>query len=96
MLLKLIKNTELYTPQYEGKKDILIANDRIVKIEDEINIIGVDIQMIEGANTKCIPGIVDRHVHITGGGGEGDSRQVHLRFKSAQSFNRASQLLLDY
>ncbi|PFO82741.1 beta-aspartyl-peptidase [Bacillus cereus] len=71
MLLKLIKNTELYTPQYEGKKDILIANDRIVKIEDEINIIGVDIQVIEGANTKCIPGIIDRHVHITGGGGEG-------------------------
>ncbi|WP_245208872.1 beta-aspartyl-peptidase [Gottfriedia endophytica] len=70
-MLQLIKNTELYTPQYEGKKDILIANDRIVKIEDEINITGVDIQIIDGTNTKCIPGIIDRHVHITGGGGEG-------------------------
>ncbi|MCP3740725.1 beta-aspartyl-peptidase [Rossellomorea sp. BNER] len=70
-MLQLIKNTELYTPEYEGNKDILIANDRIVKIEDEINIIGVDIQMIDGSNTKCIPGIIDRHVHITGGGGEG-------------------------
>jgi beta-aspartyl-dipeptidase (metallo-type) len=71
LMLQLIKNTELYTPEYEGNKDILIANDRIVKIEDEINIIGVDIQMIDGSNTKCIPGIIDRHVHITGGGGEG-------------------------
>jgi beta-aspartyl-dipeptidase (metallo-type) len=71
LMLQLIKNTELYTPEYEGNKDILIANDRIVKIEDEINIIGVDIQMIDGTNTKCIPGIIDRHVHITGGGGEG-------------------------
>jgi beta-aspartyl-dipeptidase (metallo-type) len=40
-MLKLIKNTELYTPVYEEKKDILIANDRIVKIEDEMNITGV-------------------------------------------------------
>jgi beta-aspartyl-dipeptidase (metallo-type) len=71
LMLQLIKNTELYTPEYEGNKDILIANDRIVKIGDEINIIGVDIQMIDGTNTKCIPGIIDRHVHITGGGGEG-------------------------
>ncbi|MCP3740823.1 hypothetical protein [Rossellomorea sp. BNER] len=39
--VKTDKNTELYTPVYEGKKDILIANDRIVKIVDEMNITGV-------------------------------------------------------
>ncbi|MEN1935088.1 beta-aspartyl-peptidase [Paenibacillus sp. 102] len=70
-MLQLIKNTELYAPQYKGKKDILTVNDRIVKIEDEINITGIGIQVVDGTNTKCIPGIIDRHVHITGGGGEG-------------------------
>ncbi|MCP3740822.1 hypothetical protein NLX69_14290 [Rossellomorea sp. BNER] len=31
----------------------------------------LDVQIIEGTNTICIPGIIDRHVHITGGGGDG-------------------------
>jgi beta-aspartyl-dipeptidase (metallo-type) len=70
-MLQLIKGTELYTPRYEGKKDILIANERILKIEDDIHLSGIDVQMIDGTNTSCIPGIIDRHVHITGGGGEG-------------------------
>ena len=32
----LIKNTNLYSPTFLGKKDILISNGKIVAIEDEI------------------------------------------------------------
>lgn len=32
----------------------------------------MDLQVIDSTNTKCILGIIDRHVHITGGGGEGE------------------------
>ncbi|MDP4551106.1 beta-aspartyl-peptidase [Alkalihalobacillus macyae] len=70
-MLKVIKNTNVYAPEFLGKKDVLIAGDRIVTIENSINLSGVDFDVIEGENTSCVPGLIDRHVHITGGGGEG-------------------------
>lgn len=70
-MLKLIKNTNVYAPDFLGKKDVLIAGDRIVTIEDTIDLRGVEFDVIDGTDTSCVPGLIDRHVHITGGGGEG-------------------------
>lgn len=66
----LIKEAEVYTPERMGKKDILIAGGRIEKIADDIS--GCEgCQVIDGREKIVTPGIVDRHVHLTGGGGEG-------------------------
>ncbi|MBM7703464.1 beta-aspartyl-peptidase [Metabacillus iocasae] len=70
-MFTLIKQTELYAPTYIGKKDVLLTGERIVKIDDDITITGVDVSIVDGRNTYCVPGLIDRHVHITGGGGEG-------------------------
>ena len=64
----LIKNVEVYAPKYLGKKDVLIS-DKIEKIEDSIDYDLFDI--IDGTNKILVPGFIDQHVHITGGGGEG-------------------------
>ena len=32
--MKLIQNIDVYAPQHLGKKDVLIINDKIVKIKD--------------------------------------------------------------
>lgn len=64
----LIKNVEIYAPKYLGKKDVLISN-KIEKIEDSIDCDLFDI--IDGTNKILVPGFIDQHVHITGGGGEG-------------------------
>lgn len=71
-MFKLIKNVDLYNPDYEGRKDILICNDKIVKIADSIDLPAcLDTEVIEGNGFKAVPGFVDQHVHISGGGGEG-------------------------
>lgn len=67
-MITLIKNIEVYAPEYQGKKDLLISNT-IEEISDEININGISV--IDGTEYYAFPGFIDSHVHILGGGGEG-------------------------
>lgn len=67
----LIKNAQVYSPTYKGKKDVFISGGKIVLIEDVINFDNEKIKVIDGSNKKLTPGFIDQHVHITGGGGEG-------------------------
>lgn len=66
----IIRNINVYNPKYLGKMDVLIANDKIAMIKDKINI-NEDIKEINGEGKVLVPGFVDNHIHITGGGGEG-------------------------
>jgi len=72
-MLKLITGAEVYAPEYLGKKDLLIADSRIMAIEDHINPSSVyqNCQIIDAKGLLLVPGFVDSLVHITGGGGEG-------------------------
>ncbi len=72
--MKLIKNAELYAPEYQGKKDILIAGGKIIEVSDCIDIEikkGASIELIDATGKIVTPGFIDSHVHILGGGGEG-------------------------
>ena len=71
--MKLIRQAEVYAPDYLGKKDILVINDKIVAIEDQISG-GFDqltVEEIDGSSLIATPGFIDCHFHILGGGGEG-------------------------
>lgn len=66
----LIKNAEVYSPKKIGNKDIIISFDKILKISDDRY--NYDFTEVYDAKGKIIvPGFIDQHVHITGGGGEG-------------------------
>lgn len=67
----LIKNIEVYSPEYIGKKDVLIVNEKITLIKETIERFSEKIKIIDGKDKVLIPGLIDNHVHITGGGGEG-------------------------
>ena len=67
----LIKNVEVYSPEYKGKKDVFVSGGKISLIEDNINFENEKIKIIDGSGKKLTPGFIDQHVHITGGGGEG-------------------------
>ncbi len=72
MLTQLL-NLECYTPDYIGRKHILIANDKIFKIldaDEPYERCGY-IKEIDCSGLMAFPGIIDGHVHIIGGGGEG-------------------------
>lgn len=67
----LIKNADVYAPQPLGIVDILIINDKIAKIGPQLAAPqGLDCQILDAQNRKVVPGYVDQHVHIIGGGGE--------------------------
>lgn len=72
-MLKLIKNGEIYSPKYLGKKDLLVAGDKIVYIGNNITLPegGVPVDIIDASEKLVVPGFIDSHVHILGGGGEG-------------------------
>lgn len=71
-MITLLKNVDCYTPAHIGKKDIWIAGEKIYKIvvpnqydtnHPLVNVISCD-------GLVALPGMIDGHVHITGGGGE--------------------------
>lgn len=66
----LIKGADLYAPEYQGKKDVLIAGGKIEKIGENLPEYE-GCQVIDGTGKIVTPGIIDQHVHVTGGGGEG-------------------------
>ena len=67
--MKLIKNIQIYAPKNLGVKDVLISDSKIEKIDDHIEL-SYPIETIDGTGCILTPGLIDRHVHITGGGGE--------------------------
>lgn len=70
-MFTLLKNGHCYMPEDVGRKDVLIAYDKICDIKDEISLARLwDVEEIDCQDCLVCPGIIDQHVHITGGGGE--------------------------
>ena len=67
---KIIKNAEILTPSPAGRGDILIAGDRIALIDKHIELTGVEVETFDAEGRYAVPGFIDRHVHVTGGGGQ--------------------------
>ena len=70
----LIKNIEIFAPESLGKKNILLSYDKIAYLSPQVDIPDKnfpEIKVIDGDGLTAIPGLIDLHVHITGGGGEG-------------------------
>ena len=74
-MVKLIKNAKVYAPEPLGKRDVLITADKIGYIQDRIDIgKTIEIEVIDAEGKRLVPGFIDSHVHILGGGGEGGYR----------------------
>lgn len=73
-MITLIKNADVYAPAALGKRDILLAGERIVRIAPDIQLTGPDVTVVDGSGLVAAPGFVDSLVHIIGGGGEGGFR----------------------
>jgi len=72
-LITLIRQGSVFAPQPLGKKDILISGEKIAAVAgpDSIKIQGLPVQTIEAQDKIALPGLIDSHAHILGGGGEG-------------------------
>lgn len=72
-MITVIKNAEVYAPNYLGRKNVVLAGGKIEGIFDNIDIPKnfLDIKVIDAEGKLLLPGFIDSHVHILGGGGEG-------------------------
>lgn len=65
-MIKLIQNIDVYAPEHLGLKDVLVINDKIVKITDAGSIPQItflsDAVVIDGTDKILTPGFIDCHV----------------------------------
>ena len=69
----IIRQADVYNPEYLGKKDVLICGESIEAVGDHLEV-GCGCQEIDGRGCLLVPGLIDQHEHIIGGGGEGSFR----------------------
>lgn len=71
-MMHLLRNADVYSPQPLGVRDVLVAAGRIAWIgEGPLALpatLGADVTDLAGA--RLVPGLIDCHAHLTGGGGE--------------------------
>lgn len=78
MALTLLCDAELFDPESRGRCDVLIGGGEVLAIGRNLGMPkGVPVDIIELHGAKLVPGFIDSHVHLAGGGGEsGPSSRV--------------------
>lgn len=69
--MQLLLNAHVFAPEDRGVRHLLIGAGRILGISeapDELRLAGIQTVDLEGR--RVIPGFIDGHAHVTGGGGE--------------------------
>ena len=71
-MIQLLRNADVYAPEPLGIRHLLVAGETIVWIGkrplDLPASLEIEDHNLEGR--RVIPGLIDCHVHLTGGGGE--------------------------
>ena len=70
--LLLLRNAELYDPAPRGRRHLLIAGERLVWVGRDVPKLDpmLEVEEVDLGGRRVIPGLIDGHVHLTGGGGE--------------------------
>jgi beta-aspartyl-dipeptidase (metallo-type) len=73
-MFTLIENGEVYSPEYIGKRSLLLAGGRVAKIGEvdrrALDKLGVEYEFIDARGGCVTPGLIDAHEHLLGGSGE--------------------------
>lgn len=69
----LIRGATVFSPRPLGTLDVLVVGDRVAAMGQALEMPGWARPAVEidGRGLDLIPGLIDQHVHIAGGGGEG-------------------------
>ncbi len=71
-MLKLIINAHVFAPADLGVQNILVAGNRIAWMGADLDALGIlkGVETLDLEGARLIPGLIDGHAHLTGGGGE--------------------------
>jgi beta-aspartyl-dipeptidase (metallo-type) len=72
MTTTLIRNADVYAPEPLGRRDLLLGGGKVLWIGTEAPELPATFgtQVMDLAGRRLVPGLIDGHVHVTGGGGE--------------------------
>jgi beta-aspartyl-dipeptidase (metallo-type) len=72
-MITLIRDGEVFAPEPLGRKDVLLAGGVIAAVAEpgRVRVDGVEAEAVDAGGKRVLPGLIDPHVHILGGGGEG-------------------------
>jgi isoaspartyl dipeptidase IadA len=66
----LFKNATVYAPEKLGIRDVLVIDNRIVAMEESLTVSLPGLEVVDAKGLIMTPGLIDQHIHVTGGGGE--------------------------
>lgn len=71
-MMQLLRNATVYAPDLLGRRHILVAGSQIVWIGADSPDLdeSLAVEVVDVGGRTVIPGLIDCHVHLTGGGGE--------------------------
>ena len=71
----LIKNAHVYAPEDLGVMDVFTGGGKILKMGKDLPVVeSYGVEVLDGSGKVLMPGLIDAHVHILGGGGEGGAK----------------------
>jgi beta-aspartyl-dipeptidase (metallo-type) len=72
-MVTLIRGGDVFAPEPLGRKDILLAGGSIEAVAEpgRIRVDGLEAETVDASGKRVFPGLIDPHVHLLGGGGEG-------------------------
>lgn len=69
--LILLRDADLFDPEPRGRRDVLLGGGRVLAIAERIEPLPAGLcEIVDLGGAIVTPGLVDAHVHVTGGGGE--------------------------
>ena len=71
-MLNLLKNAEVYAPEPLGRRHLLVGAGKLLWIGEHSPALddSLRVEVFDLEGQRVVPGIIDAHAHITGGGGE--------------------------
>lgn len=72
MTMLLLRRADVFTPESLGLHHLLIGDGKILWMRSEAPALpaGLPVVTVDLDGRRLIPGLIDTHAHVTGGGGE--------------------------